>query len=148
MGNEIESFMKYATAFEEGFAADDWRLVDVTFDDDVAWAVGGLPAPELLLAQGRQNVAAAIKRSVDTFDRRFDRREPAPTKPPVAIPGGIHLEWTVTYRREGLSPFVLRGEEWDLFRDGKLVMHYEHLHNGGEALAFIAQHDRALLPPR
>jgi hypothetical protein len=144
--DNLMAFMKYATAFEEGFAADDWHRVDVLFDDEIAWAVGGLPAAESFLAQGRSDVAATIKRSVDAFDRRFDRREPTPTSPPVAIPGGVHLEWTVTYTREGLPPFVLRGEEWDLFRDDKLVMHYEQIHNGAEALAYIARHDAALLP--
>ena len=148
MSDAVTAFVQYATAFEEGFAADDWHLVDVHFDDDVAWAVGGLPSPEPYLAQGRDHVAAAIKKSVDAFDRRFDRREPAATHGPVAIPGGVHLQWTVTYPRDGLPPFVLRGEEWDLFRDGKLVLHYEHLHNGAEALAYLARHDAGLRPLR
>ncbi len=148
MSNEVMAFVQYATAFEDGFAADDWHLVDVLFDDDVAWAVGGLPSPEPFLAQGRANVSATIKKSVDAFDRRFDTREPVPTSGPVPIPGGIHLEWTVTYTRDGLPPFVLRGEEWDLFRDGKLVMHYEHIHNGADALAYLARHAAALRPPR
>lgn len=144
----LQAFMKYATAFEEGFAADDWNLVNVLFDDHVTWAVGGLPSPEPFLAEGRANVSATIKRSVDSFDRRFDRREPMAVKPPTPIPGGIHLEWRVTYTRAGLPPFELRGEEWDLFRAGKLAMHYEHIHNGAEALAVLAEHDAALLPPR
>jgi len=148
MSEDLSAFMQYAAAFEEGFAADDWSRVSVLFDDAVAWAVDGLPAPEAYLAQGRANVAASIKKSVDAFDRRFDRREPAPLRPPVAIPGGIHLEWQVTYTREGLPPFVLRGEEWDLFHDGKLAMHYERIHNGVEALAYMARHHEALLPAR
>ena len=168
MSEDLTAFVKYATAFEEGFAADDWSRVDVLFDDDIAWAVSGLPSPEAFMAQGRKNVSATIKRSVDTFDRRFDRRDPAPTraaprrvrarrpdrrdpaptKGPVAIPGGIHLEWQVTYTREGLPPFVLLGEEWDLFRNGKLAMHYERLHNGTAAIDFIVRHHAALVAPR
>jgi hypothetical protein len=144
----LTAFVKYAAAFEEGFAADDWRLVDVLFDDHITWAVGGLPSPEPFLAQERANVSAIIKQSVDTFDRRFDRREPMAVKGPVPIPGGIHLEWRVTYTRADLPPFELRGEEWDLFRNGKLAMHYEHIHNGADALAFIARHDAALRPAR
>jgi hypothetical protein len=62
--------------------------------------------------------------------------------------GGIHLAWQVTYTREGLPPFVLRGEEWDLFPAGKLAMHYERIHNGEEALAYMARHHEALLPAR
>ena len=148
MSENLTAFMQYASAFEEGFAADDWHLVDGLFGDDVAWSVGGLPASELFQAQGRDRVAATIKRSVDAFDRRFDGRAPQPSKPPVEIPGGIHLEWTVTYTRAGLPPFVLRGEEWDLFRDGKLVMHHEQIHNGPEAFAYMTRHHDALLPAR
>ena len=102
MSENLTAFMQYASAFEEGFTADDWHLVDGLFGDDVAWSVGGLPASELFQAQGRDRVAATIKRSVDAFDRRFDGRAPQPSKPPVEIPGGIHLEWTVTYTRAGL----------------------------------------------
>jgi hypothetical protein len=144
----LMAFVQYATAFEEGFAADDWNHVNVLFDDHVTWAVGGLPDPQGFLAEGRDAVSATIKRSVDAFDRRFDRREPMAVKGPVPIPGGVHLEWRVTYSREGLPPFELRGEEWDLFRDGKLVMHYEQIHNGAEAVAVLARHQNELLPPR
>ncbi len=148
MSDEMIAFAQYASAFEEGFAADDWSLVDIHFDDDIVWSVGGLPAPMDVVAHGRKAVVAAIRQSVDTFDRRFDRREPAAVKGPVEIPGGIHLAWKVTYTRAGLPPFELRGEEWDLFRGGKLVMHYEHIHNAAEVLAYLAQHDAALVPRR
>jgi hypothetical protein len=33
MSNHLESFMQYAAAFEAGFAADDWGLIDVTLDE-------------------------------------------------------------------------------------------------------------------
>ena len=39
--------------------------------------------------------------------------------------------------RDGLPAFTLLGEEWDLFRDGKLAMHYERIHNGAEAMKFV-----------
>jgi hypothetical protein len=146
--DNLAAFVKYAAAFEDGFAADDWGLVNVLFDDQISWAVGGLPTPEPFIAQGRDDVSALIKQSVDTFDRRFDRREPAPVAGPVQIPGGIHLEWRVTYSREGIPAFELRGEEWDIFRDGKLVMHYEYLHNGAEALSVLARHQDSLRPAR
>lgn len=146
--DNLTAFVQYAAAFEEGFAADDWGLVNGLFDDQISWAVGGLPTPEPFTARGRKEVSALIKQSVDTFDRRFDRREPAAVVGPVAIPGGIHLAWRVTYTRDGIPAFELRGEEWDLFRDGKLVMHYEYLHNGAEALAVLARHQSSLRPER
>jgi hypothetical protein len=54
----------------------------------------------------------------------------------------------VTYSRAGAPPIVMRGEEWDLFRDGKLVMYYESLHNGAEFATFVIEHDAVLLPAR
>ena len=148
MSDEMIAFVKYATAFEEGFAADDWSRVDVLFDDDIVWTVGGLPPSMAILAHGRRETSAAIQQSVDTFDRRFDRREPKAVRGPAPLPGGIHLEWQVTYTRAGLPPFELRGEEWDLFRDGKLVMHHERIHNAAEVFAYLERHAGALVPPR
>src|SRR5262249_37683926 len=150
MSDELTDFMRYAAAFEEAFASDDWRRVDIHFDDDIVWASGGPGlAPEAgYFARGRSAAAAAVQKSCDTDDRRFDRREPMATRGPQVIPGGVHLEWLVTYTRAGLSAVVLRGEEWDLFRDGKLIMHYESIHNGPEFARFLAAHDAALLPAR
>jgi len=146
VSDPIAAFVKYATAFEQGFAANDWGLVDVHFDDQIVWNVGGLPEPLSYHGRGRKEVSAGIKYSVDSFDRRFDKRDPKATKGPISIPGGIHLEWIVTYTRDGVPPFVLKGEEWDLFRDGRLVMHYELIHNGTEVLEYLRKHDAALLP--
>jgi hypothetical protein len=150
MSDTLADFMRYAAAFEEALATDDWGRVDVLFDDDVVWAAGGpgLPPGAGYFARGRSDVSAAVKKSCDMYDRRFDRREPMPTSRPVAIPGGIHLEWMVRYARDGLPPMVVRGAEWDLFRDGKLVMHYECIHNGPEFATFLMEHDAALLPAR
>src|SRR5262250_2607734 len=119
MSDSLGDFMRYARAFQEAYATDDWARVEILFDDDIVWGAGGpgLPPGTGYLARGRSNASAAVKKSCDMYDRRFDRREPIPTSGPVAIPGGVHLEWVVTYTREGLPPIVVRGEEWDLFRD-------------------------------
>lgn len=147
MNDPIAAFVTYADAFEQAYAARDWSLVDRHFDDDVVWSLGGLPAPLNYLARGRDDVSAAIRDSTNHFDRRFDRREPVVTRGPVPIPGGIHMEWAVTYTRDGLPAFELRGEEWDVFVDGRLAAHHERIHNGAEVLAYMMEHGDALLPP-
>jgi hypothetical protein len=43
---------------------------------------------------------------------------------------------------------VLRGEEWDLFLDGKLVLHREVIHNAAETTTYLAKHGAKLLPAR
>lgn len=148
MSNEVKAFMIYAKAFEDGFTADDWTLVDRLFDKDIVWSLAGPPPPFSYFARGREVVSAVIKRSVDSFDRRFDLRMPVVTEGPVAIPGGAYIKWCVTYTRKGLPPFKLLGEEWDLFHDGKMTMHHELIHNTDELGKFLSQHDQNLLPAR
>jgi hypothetical protein len=144
--NPTAAFIAYAEAFEVGFASRDWKPVDDLMTDDVVWSLENMPEPLGGTHVGRGDVLDAIRVSTDSFDRRFDRREPRIVEGPREIPGGIHITWAVTYERDGLEPFVLLGEEWDLFRDGKLSLHRENIHNMGDALAFMAMHDGALRP--
>jgi len=141
----VKSFLIYADAFEVGFASRDWQVVADLMAENVSWTYE-IPPPEGGTHVGRDNAIAAIRRSVDGFDRRFDLRKPEVTKPPMAFPGGVYLPWRVTYTRNGLPPLVLLGEEWDLFRDGKMVMHHERFHNMHEIAAFLERHDGELLP--
>jgi hypothetical protein len=148
MSSEMtQAFVKYAHAFEDGFASRDWKgTVGPCMTDDTVWIVEGAGPPAGGLAQGRDAVLAAIRRSCDFFDRRFDVREPHAVEGPTPIPGGVHLAWRVVYRRAGLPDFVLTGEEWDFFREGRLELHREKLHNADEASAFLTRHAAGLLP--
>ena len=58
MADELGDFLRYATAFEDAFAADDWHVVDVHFDDEISWSCAGIPGASYM-AQGRDKVAAA-----------------------------------------------------------------------------------------
>jgi hypothetical protein len=145
---QTEAFFQFALAFEKGFAADDWRLVEPQLADDVVWIVEGMPEPIGGVHRTAKTTLAAIAESCPVFDRRFDAREPRILEGPTPIPGGVHLTWVVTYRRAGLAPFELRGEEWDFFRDGKLELHRERMENVGYALDFVREHDREILPRR
>ncbi|HXC53536.1 MAG TPA: hypothetical protein VN634_21800 [Candidatus Limnocylindrales bacterium] len=141
-----QAFAAFAEAFEVGFASRDWTPVDRMMTDDVVWSLAELPPPVGGTHVGRQQAIDAIRLSTDTFDRRFDRREPVITDGPREIPGGIHMTWAVTYTRDGLPPFVLLGEEWDLFRDGKLEVHRERVHNLAEMWTYVANHNDRLAP--
>lgn len=144
----MDAFVAYALAFEESFATDDWSAVDALMHDDIVWAVAGAPEPIGEAATGRAAAIGAIERSVAEFDRRFDVRTPKAVTGPTEIPGGIYMEWQVTFAREGLPPFELRGEEWDLFTDGKLAFHIERIHNLREVFDYLELHDSALQPGR
>ncbi len=56
------------------------------------------------------------------------------------------MTWAVTYSRDGIEPFVLLGEEWDFFRDGKLSLHRESLHNIDAMWEYLGRHAEQLLP--
>ncbi len=142
----MNSFEQYAAAFEVGYDTEDWGVVDALMTDDIVWSVGGLPEPVGGVNLGRRAAIAAINRSVRAWDRRFDVRTLGPVDP-VAIPGGIYMAWQVTFSREGLPAFVAHGEEWDLFRDGKLAVHHERTANSEEIYEFLAVHGAGLLPP-
>lgn len=142
----IASFMAYAEAFEVGFATKDWKIVGDHFADDITWILDGLPPPVGGTHIGRDAVLEGIRQSVDSLDRRFDLRKPEATSPPAAFVDGVYLPWKITYTRAGLPSFILTGEEWDIFRDGKMILHYERLTNTEELAAFVEQHNEALLP--
>jgi hypothetical protein len=146
--NDVAAFLAYAEAFEKSYATDDWSHVDRQTHDDVVWCAAGAPPPFGGLWSGRKDTLKQIQTSVGEFDRRFDAREPKILSGPTPIPGGIHMTWEVTYRREGLSALRLRGEEWDLFHDGKLVLHREVIHNAAETAAYLAKHAAKLRPAR
>ena len=146
MSDSLADFGRFALAFEQSFANHDWTAVAEHVTDDLVWIVRGPHEPLAGAFVGRDAAIAAVDESCAAFDRRFDRREPKILVGPTPIPGGVHLTWEVTYSRAGVAPFVLRGEEWDFFRDGKLALHRENIHNLDDAFAFLARHDAALLP--
>ena len=143
--DDVAAFLAYAESFEKSIATDDWSHVDRQTHDQIVWNVAGSPPIGGVYA-GREATMGAIRASVAAFDRRFDAREPRILVGPTPIPGGIHMTWAVTYRREGLPDFVLKGEEWDLFRDGKLILHREVIHNEAELFAYLAKHAAKLRP--
>jgi hypothetical protein len=145
---DVSAFVAYATAFEKSYAEDDWSHVDRLTHDDVVWSAAGAPPPFGGVWTGRSDTLSQIRTSVGAFDRRFDERVPRVLSGPTPIPGGVHMSWAVVYRRAGLPDFELQGEEWDLFQDGKLVLHREVIHNAKETVDFLTRHAKGLRPAR
>lgn len=143
---QLKAFVDYASAFERAYAANDWTLVAPLLDENVSWVIDNAPQPIGGAYAGRGAALAAMARSCNHFDRRFDRRLPRIVEGPVAIPGGIYMRWLVDYCRDGLPILELQGEEWDFFCDGQLVHHRETFANLDEVQAYLRQHEAALLP--
>ncbi|MBL0923983.1 MAG: hypothetical protein IBJ12_05895 [Sphingomonadaceae bacterium] len=142
----IGAFVKYATAFEKSFVTRDWSDVDACLTDNAIWTVDGGKPPVAASYKGRGSVIEAIRYAVDHYDRRFTVRAPQSPGPTLIAGRGIYLPWQITFQQPGLPDFILTGEEWDLFEDGKLCMHFERIHNADEIDAYIAQHDAQLVP--
>ena len=141
---DVAAFAAYAEAFEKSYATDDWSFVDRLTHDEIVWIGAGAPPPFGGVWSGRKDALAQMKTSVDAFDRRFDARIPKLLTGPTPIPGGIHMTWVVKYQRQGLPDLDLRGEEWDLFENGKLVLHREVIHNAAETAEYLAKHGAKL----
>lgn len=116
----IQEFALYAAAFERAYASDDWQEIESILAEDVVYEVG-LPLLGKVRCEGRAEMVAWFRRSLDTFDRRFERRALELVDGPEMRDGNVWLSGTATYEAEGVPPFVLRLEETIRFEEGQLV---------------------------
>jgi hypothetical protein len=70
----IPHFVKYAAAFEEAYASDDWSQVAPFFTDAAVYEAR-LPVPLGGRFEGPAAILAYFKFVLDNFDRRFASRE-------------------------------------------------------------------------
>lgn len=67
-----QAFIEYATAFEFTYADDDWSRLEPFFHEDAVYEVRNMPFHCVL--HGRQEIFLGIKRALDSFDRRGQRK--------------------------------------------------------------------------
>jgi hypothetical protein len=115
----LTSFMQYAADFEKTLADDDWTRLRRWFADDAVYEVQAEGFGCRL--QGPDAIFTGMKKSLDGFDRRFDGREIDVTKGPDIDGDALRMEWAVTYRKAGKTPYVLRGRSEVRYRDGKIA---------------------------
>src|SRR5262245_48935212 len=115
----LQSFMAYASDFERTFVDDDWTRLRQYFAPEAVYEV---KAPSFgCRLVGPQAIFAGIKKSLDGFDRRFAQRDMEVTSGPDVAGEEIRIAWKVVYRRDGVPPFVLRGESTARYADGRIV---------------------------
>jgi hypothetical protein len=116
----IERFVAYAADFEKTLADDDWSRLPQYFSEDAVYRVeSNLFGCELT---GPDAIFAGMKKSLDGFDRTFPAREIAMTEGPEVEGDEMRVSWTVTYHKDDLPDFVLRGKSLARIRDGKIVL--------------------------
>ena len=136
----LERFAAYAAAFETAYATDDWGLLETHFTDDATNELNGARV------EGRPAVVAAFRDAVAMFDRRFDSRTMRIAEGPEIRDGVVRIKTLGTYRRDGLPPLELVGEEWFHFDGDRIARHVDNVVNLAEVMSFLGQHADALRP--
>jgi hypothetical protein len=144
--DNLTQFMQYAADFERTLADDDWARLRRYFADDAVYEVKAEGFPCRLA--GPDAIFKGMKKSLDGFDRKFDGRTIDVTKGPEVEGDVLHIDWAVTYRKAGKTPYVLRGHTDVRYRDGEIV----HLVDsyaasvGAESAAWMQQNGMVLDP--
>jgi len=116
----LKQFMTYAADFEKTLADDDWSRLGQYFSPDAVYRVeSSLFGCEL---NGHDSIFAGMKKSLDGLDRNFPTREITLTEGPDVEGDEMRVSWTVTYHKDDLPDFVLRGKSLARIRDGEIVL--------------------------
>ena len=138
--------MTYAGDFEKTLADDDWTRLAQYFCDDAVYEVD---APIIgCRLETTENIFAGIKKSLDGMDRRFDSRDIDLTSGPERDGDELRASWTITYHKEGVKPFLLRGRTEARYRDGRIAYMVDHYDQAitDESLAWQAETGVAIDP--
>ena len=142
----LSRFMQYAADFEQTLVDDDWSRLRRYFADDALYEVEAEGFGCSL--RGPDAIFAGIKKSLDGMDRKFDGRDVQVTDGPHSDGEGLRMGWTLTYRKHGKTPYVLRGRTEVRYRDGKIAFMADRYDPSvkGEAAAWMRQNDMLLDP--
>lgn len=108
-----DRYQAYADAFELTFEDDDWSRLEEYFTEDAVYE--GDPD-----SVGRDAIFANLKTSIDTFDRKMDRRLPD-FKEPTIEGDRLVMDWTMTYVLQGTPDLVLSGVETATFKGDRIA---------------------------
>ena len=136
----LERFAAYAAAFETAIATDDWPVLEPHFTEDATNELNGARV------EGRPAVLASFRDAVAMFDRRFDSRTMQIVEGPAIQDGVVRIKTHGIYRRSGLAPLELVGEEWFHFDGDRIARHVDTVVNLAEVMTFLGQHADALRP--
>ncbi len=115
----LQRFLAYAGDFEKTYVDDDWSRLHPYFNDDAVYDVQSRAFGCKL--EGPKAILAGIRKSLNGFDRKFTTRKIDVVSAPEVDGDEIRMGWTVTYQKEGLDDFVLRGRSVVRYRDGKIA---------------------------
>lgn len=136
------SFMAYAGDFEKTLGDDDWSRVKPHFAADAVYDVKAVSFGCKLT--GPEAICAGMKKSLDGFDRKFDRRDIEVVGQPEIDADEMRLSWKVVYHKEGLASYTLPGHSTVRYRDGKIVYLADNYDPGVDETFVAWQRDNGL----
>lgn len=116
----VRRFLEYALAFERVYRSDAWSELEAFFTEDAVYEVTG-PPPFGGRHQGRAAVLAALRASVDAFDRRFARRAVEILDGPSLRDGGVRMRWRASYTTPGVPELCFDGDERAVFEGDRIA---------------------------
>ena len=140
--SNLTRFIEYAAAFEDTFGDDNWERLEKYFDADAVYLPG-----DGTEAVGRENVLQALRKSVDSLDRRFESRSLGESQVPTEDGNIVTLIWKLVLSKQGAPDLTLSGTEYatysggeiqrleDVFDEGVVegMMEWMSTHGGSEA---------------
>ena len=116
----LQRFAAYAADFEKTFEDDDWTRLEGYFAEAAIYTVKGTPFD--CEVRGRDAIFRAIKKSIDGFDRRFDKREIEPDGPPVVEGNRVTFSGSARYEKQGVDMLSIQlSETAELDETGRIV---------------------------
>ena len=116
----VQRFLEYAAAFERVYRSDAWSELEPFFTEGAVYEVKG-PPPFGGRHSGRAALLAALRASVDRFDRRFARRTVEILDGPALRDDGVRLRWRASYSTPGLPELCFDGEELAAFEGDRIA---------------------------
>ena len=113
--DNIDTFNKFAAAFEDAVGDDDWSRLKQYLAEDVTYLNVGGPDPK---SEGRAAVIAFLKADVAKTDKRFESRNLMALTPPVTEGERLSRQWCCTYSFSDTPDLVVEGEARYLFENG------------------------------
>ena len=117
--NLKKRFLQYARDFEVTYADDDWSRLEPYFTEDAVYESSASPSLAID-ARGRDAVLAAMRQSVDSFDRLYDSRRIEIVPPIEEEDGAITIRWAAVYTLAGAPDLELRGTERAEYRGDRI----------------------------
>jgi hypothetical protein len=142
----LQRFGAYALDFEKTFEDDDWSRLEGYFAEDATYTIKGTPFD--CEVRGRDAIFRAIKKSIDGFDRRFDKREIVPGGPPVVDGNRVTFSGTGQYEKKGVDSLTIElSETAELDEEGRIVSLVDVYPEGqDEMLGWLERHSAEFDP--